>query len=110
LAGGWQLERPEELDLPPKLDAEPLARPPARLGHERERVRRGGASGVLDEVRVARRELRAADEVASQAAWLGGPPGRQGGPPRGPRRRCRRSACSSAAPPSAGPASRRPWP
>ena len=62
-----QLERAEELDLVLELDAELLARAPARLGHQRDRVGACGAAGVLDEVRVPRRDLRAADPVALAA-------------------------------------------
>ena len=47
---------PEQHDLVLELDPEPLARPPAGLGHQREAVRAGRAAGVLDEVRVPRRD------------------------------------------------------
>ena len=44
----------EELDLVLELDAELLAGAAARLAHQRDRVRRAGGAGVLDEVRVRR--------------------------------------------------------
>ena len=50
-----------------ELDAELLVHAPARLGHQRERVGRRRAAGVLDEVRVARRDQGAADPVALRA-------------------------------------------
>ncbi len=53
-----------------ELDAEPLAHPAARLDHQRDAVGRGRLAGVLDEVRVARRDQRAADLVALEAALL----------------------------------------
>ena len=52
-------------------------RAPARLGHERDRVGGRGTVGVLDEVRVLRRDLRAADPVPLQPAGLEHPPGAQ---------------------------------
>src|SRR5436305_1252146 len=65
-----QLERPEELDLVLEHDAVLLARPPAGLCHQRDRVRGPGAVRVLDEVRVPRRDLGAPDPVALEAARL----------------------------------------
>ena len=50
--------------------AELLARPAARLGHQRDRVLAARAARVLDEVRVLRRDLCSADPVALEAASL----------------------------------------
>ncbi len=69
-----QLELAEELDLVLEPDAELLVRATPRLGHEGERVRRRRAAGVLDEVRVLRRDLGAADPVPLEAARLEHPP------------------------------------
>src|SRR5215210_1264627 len=69
------LDFAEELDLVDELDAELLTRATARLAHQRERVGRSRAVGVLDEVRVARRDLGAPDPVAAEAARLEHPPG-----------------------------------
>ena len=65
----------EEANLVLEHDAEPLVDAPPRLGHQRDRVRRGGAAGVLDEVRVPRRDHRAADPVPLEPALLDHPPG-----------------------------------
>src|SRR5438105_6957468 len=65
-----QVVQAEELDLVLELDAELLERAPPRLLHERERVGRAGFARVLDEVRMPRRDLRAADAVPLQAAGL----------------------------------------
>src|SRR6266511_3225734 len=65
----------EKLHLVLELDTESLAHPPPRLPHERERIRRCGVACVLDEVRVTRRDSRAADPVAFQAALLDHPSG-----------------------------------
>src|SRR5690242_3522498 len=65
-----QLQLAEELDLVLQADAELLERAPARLGHERERIRGRGAVRVLDEVRVLRRDLRSAAAIAPEAARL----------------------------------------
>src|SRR5918911_2726745 len=65
-----QRDRPEELDLVLKLDAELLQRAPPGLLHQRQRVGRAGTARVLDEVRVAWRDLGASDAVALQAAGL----------------------------------------
>src|SRR5581483_7276764 len=51
-----QLERPEEHDLVLEVDAELLPRSTPRLGHQRDGVGGPGAVGVLDEVRVPRRD------------------------------------------------------
>src|SRR6185437_1729510 len=61
-ASGGRLEtdRPEHLHLVLELDAEPLARPPPRLLHQRDHVGRARATQVLDEVRVHRRDAGAA--------------------------------------------------
>src|SRR4051812_947189 len=59
-----QLERPEELHLVLELDPEPLVHAPPRLGHQRDAVGARRPVGVLDEVRVARGDDRAADPVA----------------------------------------------
>src|SRR4051794_10199972 len=67
-------EAAEELDLVPKLDAVFLVRAAAGLDHQRDRVRAACPVGVLDEVRVLRRDLRAADAVTLQAAGLEHPP------------------------------------
>src|SRR5437763_1015367 len=64
----------EHLDLVHELDPVLLARAPARLGDERERVLGAGATGVLDEVRVLGRDLRAADAMALERAGLEHPP------------------------------------
>src|SRR5256714_4999097 len=65
-----QLDRAQQLDLVPKLDTKLLEGPPPRLLHERECVGRAGAAGVLDEVRVPRRDLSTTDPVALEAAYL----------------------------------------
>src|SRR4051812_4226182 len=62
--------RPERLDLVPELDPELLPRAAACLAHQGDGILRTGLAGVLDEVRVLRRDLRAADAVALQAARL----------------------------------------
>src|ERR1051326_6495197 len=64
----------EQLDLVHELDPVLLARAPARLRDERERVLGAGAAGVLDEVRVLGRDLRAADAMALEPAGLEHPP------------------------------------
>ena len=51
----------EQLDLVLELDAEALARAAPRLRHQRHHVGRAGVADVLDEVRVHRRDARAAD-------------------------------------------------
>src|SRR4051794_19967823 len=72
-----ELELSEEDDLVLKLDAIRLPRPTAGLRHQRECVLRAGIPGVLDEVRVPWRDLRAADAVTLQAARLEHPAGAQ---------------------------------
>src|SRR5437016_14442906 len=56
-----QLERAHELHLMLELDAESLPDAPARLGHQRETVGRRRTAGVLDEVRMPRRDQRSPD-------------------------------------------------
>src|SRR5213079_3476680 len=51
-------------------DAEAIERPAARLGDQGNRIVRAGIAGVLDEVRMARRDDRAATPEAPQAARL----------------------------------------
>src|SRR5215210_7890264 len=70
----WELERAEELHLVLELDAELLARAAPSLDHQRDGVHRARSVRVLDEVRVTRRDLRAADSVPLQAAGLEHPP------------------------------------
>src|SRR5438132_1268144 len=67
----------EKLDLVAKLDTVLLVRAAPCLPHQGDRVGGPGAAGVLDEVCVLRRDLRAADAVALQPACLEHPPGRQ---------------------------------
>src|SRR6202020_2514886 len=57
----------ERLHLWLQLDAEALQHALAACGHHRERVGRARGAGVLDEVRVLRREARAADRQAITA-------------------------------------------
>src|SRR5947209_3134255 len=63
-----QRERAEEADLVLELDTELREDAPPRLDHQRQRVGRRRTVRVLDEVGVARRDDRAADAVALQAA------------------------------------------
>jgi hypothetical protein len=65
LARRRELEVAEEAQLVLELDAELLERPSSRLGHQRERVDSLRLASVLDEVRVPRRDLRAADPMAA---------------------------------------------
>src|SRR5262249_40039239 len=60
-ASAIQADRAEQLDLVLEVDVEALARPAARLPDQRGHVGRAGVAGVLDEVRVHRRDARAAD-------------------------------------------------
>jgi len=60
-----------------ELDSVLLACTPAGFCHQRDRVGGAGSIGVLDEVRVARRDLGAADPVPLQPAGLEQPPGAQ---------------------------------
>src|SRR5256885_2837834 len=62
--------RSQELDLVLELDAVLLAGASAGFCHQRNRVGGAGSVGVLDEVRVARRDLGAADPVPLQPARL----------------------------------------
>src|SRR5215204_6582909 len=55
------LDVAEQLDLGLESDSELLERASAPLGDERDGVRRRGAAGVLDEVRVLRGDLGPAD-------------------------------------------------
>ena len=71
----------EQHDLGLELDAELLARAPARLAHQREAVGRRRPAGVLDEVRVLRRDDRATDPVPLQPAELEHLPRRRDRPP-----------------------------
>jgi hypothetical protein len=59
----WQLDVAQQLDLVLEPHAELLQRAPASLGHEREGVGGRRAVGVLDEVRVLRRDLSASDPM-----------------------------------------------
>src|SRR5204863_7355418 len=62
-------DRPEHLHL--VLQLHPLLpRPAARLAHQREDIGRLRAAMVLDEVRMHRRDPRAADGVALETALL----------------------------------------
>src|SRR3954453_1118672 len=70
LAERRQREQPEELDLVLELDSVLREYPATCLGHQSDRVGSAGPVGVLDEVRVPRRDLRAADPVALQSAGL----------------------------------------
>src|SRR5947207_13078756 len=72
-----QLEPAEEYHLVLELDAVLLPGAAARLCHQCDRVLRPGPVGVLDEVGMARRDLRPADSVALQAARLEEAPRRQ---------------------------------
>ena len=99
----------EEHDLVLELDAELLARTAARLGHQREAVGGRRAAGVLDEVRVLRRDHGAADPVALEPAELEHPP-RAELAWRVLEDASRTCACSSAASPCAARRARRPPP
>src|SRR5262245_15385414 len=68
------LQEPRKGDFALELDAELLARPAPRLGHEGETVHGRRAARVLDEVRVLRRDHRAADSVPLEATELEHPP------------------------------------
>src|SRR6185312_5682797 len=70
----WDLDRAEELYLGLERDAELLARTPARLGDQRNRIHGPSLAGVLDEVRMLGRDLGAADAEAAEAAGLEHPP------------------------------------
>src|SRR5579862_660401 len=72
---GGQLERPEELDLVLELDAETLVDARSGLGHQRQRVGRGRAACVLDEVGVPLGDHGAAPPNPFQAALLDRPTG-----------------------------------
>src|SRR5438132_4366282 len=72
-----QLDVAEEDDLVLELDAVLLPGPAPRFCHQRERIVRPCAVGVLDEVRVTRGDLRAADPMALQAAGLEHASGRE---------------------------------
>ena len=65
----------EQHDLVLELDAVLLARAAAALRHQRQAVGGRRPAGVLDEVRVLRRDERAADAVALEPAELEQPPG-----------------------------------
>src|SRR5262245_10832691 len=69
-----ELREPEEHDLALQHDAVLLVHAAARLDHEGHAVRARRAVGVLDEVRVLRRDLRAADPVPLETAELEHPP------------------------------------
>src|SRR5262245_15844236 len=68
------LERAQELHLRLQEDAELLPCLAAGFGDERDRVRRARLPCVLDEVGVLRRDLRAPDREAAQAARFEQPP------------------------------------
>src|SRR5438445_333265 len=70
-----QLDLPEELDLVAELHPVLLGCATTGLGDQLDRVLRAGAAGVLDEVRVLRRDLRPADAVTLETARLEHPPG-----------------------------------
>ena len=72
-----QRQRAHELDLVLELDSVFFVRPASRFGHQCKRVSGPSCVGVLDEIRVPRRDLRAADPVALQPAGLEHQPGRQ---------------------------------
>src|SRR5256714_5495932 len=59
-----QFELSQKLDLVLQPHVELLVSAPSRLGHESESVGGRGAVGVLDEVRVLRRDLGASDPMA----------------------------------------------
>src|SRR5438477_12566564 len=65
-----EVEAAEELHLVLELDAELLACSTPCLVHQSDRVGAGGTAGVLDEVRVPRGDLRAADSESLQTARL----------------------------------------
>src|SRR5262245_44976069 len=65
-----QGERAEEDDLVLEVDAELLTRTAARLPHQREAILARRPAGVLDEVRVTRRDDGAADRVPLEPAEL----------------------------------------
>src|SRR5437763_15361920 len=69
-ADRWQNQRALKLHLVFELDSVLLVRPAACLGHQRDGVGRACSVGVLDEVRMPRRDPGAADPVALQAASL----------------------------------------
>src|SRR6185503_1201022 len=70
----WDLDRAEDLHLGLERDAEPLARTPARLGDQRDRIFGPSFAGVLDEVRMLGGDLGAADAEAAEATGLEHPP------------------------------------
>src|SRR5215204_532510 len=70
LADRRELEAAQQAHFVLELDAELFERPPAGLGHKRQGLGRAGVTGVLDEVRMPGRDLRAADAVTSQPARL----------------------------------------
>src|SRR5262245_40316150 len=75
LSDGRQLELAEQLDFALEHDPELLERATSRLGHQGDRVPRGCATGVFDEVRVPRGDQRSADLVALETALLDHPTG-----------------------------------
>src|SRR3954451_24728248 len=77
LPHGRQLGQLEELHLVLELHAELLERAAPRLDHQRDRILTPRPTRVLDEVRVHRRDLRAADPVPLQAARFEHPAGSQ---------------------------------
>src|SRR4051794_4017465 len=70
----WQLE---ESHLVVELDPVLVERAAPRLGHQRDRILAPCVARVLDEVRVHRRDLRAADPVPLQATRFEHPAGSQ---------------------------------
>src|SRR5207244_6049261 len=74
---GRQVQSAYEPHLALELDAELLRRAAAGLGHQRKSVGRPRLAGVLDEVRVPRRDLRAADPVTLEPARLEHPASRE---------------------------------
>src|SRR6185503_7494190 len=68
--GSGQADRPEQLDFVLQLDVEALAyEAPCERDQGRD-VGRAGVAEVLDEVRVDRRDARAADDVALELTGL----------------------------------------
>src|SRR4051794_20420493 len=77
LPHGRQLGQLEQLHLVLELHAVQLERTAAGLRHQRDRIVAPCAARVLDEVRVHRRDLRAADPLSPQAARFQHPAGGQ---------------------------------
>src|SRR6476660_1246208 len=69
-----QLREPEEDDLALQGDPDLVVRAATCLDHQAHTIRARRPVGVLDEVRVLRRDLRAADPMPLEAAELEHPP------------------------------------